>query len=163
MTAQTVVGFVVAAVIVALVIWFRVRGKNRPIRSNGFGILLPVIIVPVMFGFSIQSLMHIPGQPFHIPAFWEILCAALLGIGLGSIMLYHTGYEKREDGLIYSKPNKNFKYVIIAVVAIRIALSQYFKTLDYTEFTVLTMVMAFVYIFIWRIGSFLKFRRVSAG
>jgi len=105
-------------------------------------------------------LAHNPNMPFHTPVFWELLCAVLLGVVLGSIMLYHTGYEKQEDGQVYSKPNKNFKYVIIAVIIVRIALSEYFKSIDYTEFTILTMVLAYIYICVWRIGSFVKFRRV---
>ncbi|MFM9277127.1 CcdC protein domain-containing protein [Paenibacillus jiagnxiensis] len=159
---QTLIGYGVAAVIIILVILLRTRRKNRPIRNNGIGILVPIIILPIVFGFSIYSLMHIPDHPFHLPVAWEILCACLLGICLGSIMLYHTGYERQEDGQIYSKPNKNFKYVIIAIIVIRIGLAEYFKGLDYTEFTILTMVLAFVYICVWRIGSFIKYRRVSS-
>ncbi|MNG35606.1 hypothetical protein D3C84_1223920 [compost metagenome] len=78
-------------------------------------------------------------------------------------MLYHTGYEKREDGLVYAKPNPNFKYVIVTIIAGRLILSQYFKGLDPSEFAVLTMVLAYLYICVWRIGSFLKYRKVSAS
>lgn len=161
MNAQTLIGYAVAAVIIVLVIWLKTRGKSRPIRNKGIGMLIPVILLLVVFSLSIHSLTHIPDHPFHLPAIWEILCAGLFGIGLGSIMLYHTGYEKREDGLVYSKRNKNFKYVIIIVVVIRIALSQYFKGLDYSEFIFLTMVMACLYICVWRVGSFIKFRQIS--
>jgi membrane protein CcdC involved in cytochrome C biogenesis len=157
------IGYGVGAVIVILVIWLKSRRAKRPIRRNGIGILTPVIFIPIVFGFSIYSLTHIPDHPFHFPVLWELLCAGLIGVGLGSIMLYHTGYEKQDDGQVYSKPNKNFKYVIGAVVVIRIVLSQYFKGLDYTEFTILTMVMAFIYICVWRIGSFVKFRKISLG
>ena len=160
MNTPTFIGYGVAVVVILLVIWLRIRRGSRPIRNNGVGMLTPVVLLIVIFGFSIYSLTHVPDHPFHMPAFWEILCAGLLGIGLGSIMLYHTGYEKREDGLVYTKPNKNFKYVIIAVIVIRVALSQYFKGMDYTEFTLLTMVLAYLYICVWRIGSFIKFRRV---
>ncbi|OPH48058.1 cytochrome C biogenesis protein CcdC [Paenibacillus ferrarius] len=162
MNAQTLIGYGISAVIIILVIWLRTRGKERPIRNKGFGMLIPVVLLLVIFGLSISSLSHIPDHPFHLPAIWEMLCAGVLGIGLGSIMLYHTGYEKREDGLVYARRNKNFKYVLIAIIALRIILSQYFKSLDYTEFTVLTMVMAYVYICVWRIGSFIKYRQVSA-
>lgn len=163
MNVETLIGYGVGALVIILVIWLKTRSKKRPIKNKGIGILLPVILLPVLFGFSIYSLTQIPDHPFHLPVLWEMLCAILLGIGLGSIMLYHTGYEKLEDGYVYSKPNKNFKYVLIAVVALRIGLSQYFKGLDYTEFTLLTMLLAYLYISVWRIGSFLKFRRVSAG
>ncbi|TDF97994.1 CcdC protein domain-containing protein [Paenibacillus piri] len=161
MSTQSIIQFIIIAVIIVLVIWLRSRGKDKPIRNKGIGMLIPVVLLLIIFSFSINSLAHIPDHPFHLPAIWEILCAGVLGIALGSIMLYHTGYEKREDGLIYAKRNKNFKYVIIAIIIIRVALSQYFKGLDYTEFTILTMVMAYLYICVWRVGSFIKFRQVS--
>lgn len=162
MNAQTLIGYAIMGVIIILAIWLKTRSKSRPIRNKGIGMLAPVFALLIVFGFSINSLAHIPNHPFHFPALWEMLCAGLLGIGFGGVMLYHTGYEKREDGLVYPKPNKNFKYVIIAVILIRVALSQYLKGLDYTEFAILTMTVAFLYICVWRIGSFVKFRRVSS-
>jgi membrane protein CcdC involved in cytochrome C biogenesis len=135
------------------------RGR-KPIKGSGFGILVPILIIFILFSLSISQLMHIPGDPFHLPAYWEIIIAILLGTLFGAIMLTQTSYEIREDGFVYSKPNKNFKYVIIAIIVIRIALSQYFKNLDYIEFTILTMVLAFFYICIWRIGSYMKFRKL---
>ncbi|UQZ85032.1 hypothetical protein SK3146_04315 [Paenibacillus konkukensis] len=161
MTTQTIIQFAVIAVIIVLVVWLRSRRGDKPVQNSGLGILAPAILLPVIFGASIRSMMHIPDHPFHLPAIWEMVCAGVLGIALGGIMLYHTGYEKREDGRIYPKRNKNFKYVIIAVIIIRVALSQYFKGLDYTEFTILTMVMAYLYICVWRVGSFIKFRQIS--
>ncbi|SFJ85725.1 Membrane protein CcdC involved in cytochrome C biogenesis [Paenibacillus sp. UNC496MF] len=159
MDASTFIGYGIAAVVIVLVIWLRSRGKRRPVRNNGIGMLMPVFVLLAAFGFGINALTQIPDHPFHMPAAWELLCALLVGCGLGSIMLYHTGYEKLADGLVYAKPNKNFKYVLIAIVVIRIALSEYFKGLDYTEFTLLTMVLAFAYVSVWRIGSFVKFRQ----
>ncbi|WP_241243072.1 CcdC protein domain-containing protein [Paenibacillus whitsoniae] len=162
MNSQTLIGYAIMAVVIILVFWLRSRRSDRPIRNKGFNMLIPVVILLVVFGFSISSLMHIPNQPFHAPALWEDLCAVVLGAVLGSIMLYHTGYEKREDGEVYGKPNKNFKYVLIAIIVIRVVLSQYLKSLNYTEFTTLTMVMAYVYICVWRIGSFVKYRKELA-
>lgn len=147
--------------ILALMIWFRVKKGNRPIKGGGLGIILPLLIIAVIFTFSISQLMNIPGKPFHFPALWELAIAGLLGAVFGIIMLSQTAYEIREDGFVYSKRNKNFKYVIIAIIAIRIVLSQYFKNIDAAEFAVLTMELAFVYLCIWRIGSFVKYRKIS--
>ncbi|MBT2574590.1 DUF1453 family protein [Bacillus sp. ISL-51] len=146
---------------IALIIWFRAKKGNRPIRGGGFGIISPLIIIAIVFSFSISQLMNIPGKPFHFPAYWELAIAGLLGALFGAVMLSQTAYEVREDGFVYSKRNKNFKYVIISIIAIRIVLSQYFKNIDAAEFTVLTMELAFVYLCIWRIGSFVKFRKIS--
>ncbi|WP_168118611.1 CcdC protein domain-containing protein [Paenibacillus sp. HB172176] len=159
MKPEALIGYAFMAVIIILVIWLRTKGRRRPIRNKGFGMLIPVMILPIVFALTIYSLAIAPDQEFHVPVWWEFLCAIVLGAGLGSIMLYHTGYERREDGQVYSKPNKNFKYVLIAIIVLRVGLSEYFKGLDYSEFTILTMVLAFVYIGVWRVGSFVKYRR----
>ncbi|MEY2196356.1 CcdC protein domain-containing protein [Neobacillus sp. BF23-41] len=153
---------VIVLVIIGLALYFKMKGRKGPIKGGGFGIISPVLLILVMFSFSISQLLHIPGDPFHLPASWEMLIAGLLGTLFGAIMLTQTSYEIREDGLIYSKPNKTFKYVIIAIIVIRIALSQYFKSMDYIV-TVLTMTIAFLYICVWRIGSYIKFRKLHAG
>ncbi|WP_027093890.1 CcdC protein domain-containing protein [Cohnella thermotolerans] len=164
MNNSSLYSYGIILVIVLLMFWLRSRrsAKPRPIRRNGFGMLIPVVVLLIVFGFSLASLTHIPDHPFHLPAVWEILCACAIGTILGSVMLYYTEYEKRADGRVYSKPNKNFQYVLLTIIVIRIGLTQYLKTLDYVEFTFLAMVMAYVYICIWRIGSFVKFRRVRA-
>ncbi|WML43966.1 CcdC protein domain-containing protein [Neobacillus sp. PS3-40] len=141
----------------------KMMGKKQPIKKGGFGIIVPFLLVLVLFSLSITQLMHIPGKPFHLPAYWEMLIASLLGILFGGIMLSQTSYEIREDGYIYSKPNKNFKFVIIAIIIIRVSLSQYFKNIDTIDFTILTMALAFFYVSIWRIGSYIKFRRLYIG
>ncbi len=75
---------------------------NRPIKGGGFGIILPLLIIAVIFTFSISQLMNIPGKPFHFPALWELAIAGLLGAVFGVIMLSQTAYEIREDGFVYS-------------------------------------------------------------
>jgi len=152
---------VIVLVIIGLVLFFKMIGRKGPIKRGGLGIISPVLFMLVMFSLSISQLLHIPGKPFHLPAYWEMLIAALLGLCFGAVMLTQTSYEIRDDGLIYSKPNKTFKYVIIAIIGIRIALSQYFKSMDYIEFTILTMTLAFIYICVWRIGSFVKYRKLQ--
>jgi len=158
---KTFVVSIIVLVIIGLVLFYRLKGRKGPIKKGGLGILSPVLFVLVMFSISINQLLHIPGEPFHLPAYWEILVTALLGLCFGAIMLTQTSYEIRDDGLIYSKPNKTFKYVIITIIVIRIALSQYFKSMDYIEFTILTMTLAFIYICVWRIGSFVKYRKLQ--
>ncbi|MFC4101776.1 CcdC protein domain-containing protein [Paenibacillus xanthanilyticus] len=138
--------------------WF--NRTNKPVTRGGLWILLPVAIVPILFTFTLYQLRHVPGRPFHLPAYWELAIAMALGLAFGVVMLVQTAYEKREDGLIYPKSNKNFKYVLLGIIVVRVALSEYFRTLDQTVFTVLAMVLALTYLFVWRIGSFMKVRRL---
>ncbi len=151
--------FVIA--LIGFIIWRKMKKKNKPIKKNGLGILAPIFFIVIAFSLSLSQMMHIPGQSFHLPPYWEMMIAGVLGVIFGLIMLSQMDYEVREDGFIYSKPNKNFKYVIIAIIFIRMALSQYFKGLDSIDFAVLTMTLAFIYIVIWRVGSYLKFRKLN--
>ncbi|RDZ13486.1 cytochrome C biogenesis protein CcdC [Priestia megaterium] len=162
MTMEMLLIYIFVIALIGLIIWRKMKKRNKPIKKNGIGILAPIFFIVIAFSLSLSQLMHIPGKPFHLPPYWEMLIAGLLGVIFGLIMLSQTAYEVREDGFIYSKPNKNFKYVIIAIIFIRMALSQYFKGLDSIDFTVLTMTLAFVYVAIWRIGSYLKFRKLNS-
>ncbi|OAZ50517.1 CcdC protein domain-containing protein [Paenibacillus polymyxa] len=155
----TIFIYALMAVLVGLMIWLRTKRRRGPVKGNGFRILLPMFIAFPAMMISVYQLMHIPGQTYALPAFWELLVAGLLGALFGYVILLHTAYERRDDGLIYPKPNQYFKYIIIAIILIRVVLTQYLSSLGTTEISTLAITMALVYISIWRIGSFIKFRR----
>ncbi|QDY85166.1 DUF1453 family protein [Paenibacillus polymyxa] len=155
----TIFIYALMAVLVGLMIWLRTKRRRGPVKGNGIRILLPLFIAFPIMMVSIYQLMHIPGQTHALPAFWELLVAGLLGVLFGYVILLHTAYEKRDDGLIYPKPNQYFKYIIIAIILIRVVLTQYLSSLGTSEISMLAITMALVYISIWRIGSFIKFRR----
>jgi membrane protein CcdC involved in cytochrome C biogenesis len=151
--------YAILAVLVGLMIWLRTKRRGGPVKGNGIRILLPLFIAFPLMMVSMYQLMHIPGQTHALPAFWELLAAGLLGTLFGYVILLHTAYERRDDGNIYPKPNKYFKYIIIAIILIRVILTQYLSSLGTTEVSVLAITMALAYISIWRIGSFIKFRK----
>ncbi|WDM22411.1 CcdC protein domain-containing protein [Paenibacillus polymyxa] len=155
----TIFIYVLVAVLVGLMIWLRTKRRRGPVKGNGIRILLPLFIAFPLMMMSVYQLMHIPGQTYAPPAFWELLVAGLLGALFGYVILLHTAYERRDDGLIYPKPNQYFKYIIIAIILIRVVLTQYLSSLGTSEISMLAITMALVYISIWRIGSFIKFRR----
>lgn len=160
---QTFNSIAVALVIIGLVMWMKSRRAKKPIKGTGLRILVPLAVMGVVIPVSFYNLMHIPGKTFHMPVFWELLIAALLGIFFGAIMLKQTEYERRKDGMIYAKPNRNLKYIIIALVLLRLLLTQYFKTIDVIEFSVLMMLMGVIYVGIWRIGSYIKFTKTLSS
>lgn len=159
--ANTLASIIIAAAVIGLVLWRRAGKSKRPVKGEGYRLLYPLVIIAVVYALSISQLLQIPGGAFQWPVPWEMLVAALLGVVFGTVMLYQTAYEKRDDGLIYPKTNKNLKYILIAIIVIRIALTQYFSGMNSGQFTILAMDMAFVYLCIWRIGSFVKFRRLK--
>ena len=156
--------YIVLLIVVLLVFWRRSRNQSAPrlILAGGWLMLIPLPLVMLGMIFSLASLSQ-TGLAFIVPPTWEIAAAIAIGIVLGCLMLYHTNYEKKNDGLVYTKPNTNFKYVLIAIIVLRLALSQYLQTLSQSEFLILTFTIALVYIGIWRIGSFVKYRLASSA
>ncbi|WP_301168782.1 CcdC protein domain-containing protein [Brevibacillus nitrificans] len=160
---QSLIPIVFVVLVVGLGIWLKTRRGKKPIKGKGYGILVPLAVMLVGVPWGLYQLMHIPGKTFHMPAVWELLIAILLGVIFGVVMLTQTEYERREDGLIYPKPNRNLKYILIAIVAIRLLLTQYFKSIDVVEFSVLMMCMGALYVGIWRIGSYIKFTKIVSS
>ncbi|MFD2371594.1 CcdC protein domain-containing protein [Brevibacillus sp. GCM10020057] len=156
---QSLISLAFPLVIIGLVLWIKSKRERKPIKGRGLKILAPVLVMAVVFPLSLYQLMHIPGKPFHAPALWEMVLAGLLGVLFGAVMLKQTEYECREDGMIYLKPNRYLRYILIALVLLRLSLTQYFKTADVVEISILMILMAGVYLGIWRIGSYIKFSR----
>ena len=160
---QSYLPIVFVVLIVGLGIWLRTRRGKKPIEGKGYRILIPIGVMLVGVPWGLYQLMHIPGKTFHMPAVWELLIAIVLGVIFGTVMLKQTEYERREDGLIYSKPNRNLKFILIAIVLIRLVLTQYFKSIDVVELSVLMMCMGVLYVGIWRIGSYIKFTKTISS
>ncbi|WP_103108771.1 CcdC protein domain-containing protein [Brevibacillus reuszeri] len=160
---QSYLPIVFVVLIVGLGIWLRTRRGKKPIKGKGYRILIPIGVMLVGVPWGMYQLMHIPGKTFHMPAVWELLIAIVLGVIFGTVMLKQTEYERREDGLIYSKPNRNLKFILIAIVLIRLVLTQYFKSIDVVELSILMMCMGVLYVGIWRIGSYIKFTRTISS
>ena len=160
---QSFLPIVFVVLIIGLGIWLRTRRGKKPIKGKGYRILIPIGVMLVGVPWGLYQLMHIPGKTFHMPAVWELLIAIVLGVIFGTVMLKQTEYERREDGLIYAKPNRNLKFILIAIVLIRLVLTQYFKSIDVVELSVLMMCMGVLYVGIWRIGSYIKFTRTLSS
>lgn len=160
---QSFLSIVIVVLIVGLGIWLKTRRGKKPIKGKGYRILIPIGVMLVGIPWGLYQLSHIPGKTFHMPAVWELLIAVLLGVIFGAVMLKQTEYERREDGLIYSKPNRNFKYILIGIVLIRLLMTQYFKFIDVVELSVLMMCMGALYVGIWRIGSYIKFTKTISS
>jgi membrane protein CcdC involved in cytochrome C biogenesis len=157
--AQVVTAIVVIAMVIAG-IWIKQRRAAKPIKGNGFRFLIPVFFFLIMFGLFALQVAHLPQSQFVMPASWEFVMAFVLGLLFGIPLLIKTSYEIREDGLIYSKPSKGFLYIFVALIGIRIGLKEYFQGLDPIALALLSFTLAFAYVGVWRIGSFVKYRKV---
>lgn len=145
--------FGIMVMVLGLVFWRRTREMFRPIQGSGIKILLPILyLLPVLSLFS-----ELPLQL----KIWQMGAASLIGVLLAVPLVLTTNYEIRQDGQIYAQKNKTFFIALIAVVAIRIVARQYISGMDQASLTMLFFIVAFSYVVIWRIASFVKFRKVK--
>jgi membrane protein CcdC involved in cytochrome C biogenesis len=140
--------------VILLVLWRRTRAMTRPIRGNGYRILTPML-------FLIPGLLLFTNPRLHISA-EEVLVSVLAGLVLSIPLVLTTNYEIRADGNIYAKKSIGFIVSFVGLVILRMLLREYISGLE--QFTLSTMffLMAASYVFVWRVCSFVKFRKVWA-
>ncbi|HEK9099044.1 cytochrome c biogenesis protein CcdC [Bacillus pfraonensis] len=137
--------------IAMLILWRRYRSMHKPIKGNGKRILLPLLFLsPGIFMFF---------GPVH-PATLYISFAMLFGFLFAIPLIILTNYERREDGNIYTKKSVAFLMTFIGIVALRYVSRQYIINLDQQTIGLLFYVVAISYIVPWRIGCYMKFRKV---
>lgn len=147
------VSYGIMMVILGLVFWSRTRAMVRPIKGSGIKILLPILyLAPV-----INVFMNLQLQVKIL----EIGVAALVGVLLAIPLMWTTNYEIRQDGQIYLQKNKTFFIALLAVIVLRIVLRQFFSDIDQASLAMLYFTVAFSYVAVWRIASFVKFRKVK--
>ncbi|MBL0388201.1 cytochrome c biogenesis protein CcdC [Tumebacillus sp. ITR2] len=154
-SSSSLIGLGFFVLFFGLMMWRRTAAMRRPIKGKGYGMIWPlaILLLPGVMIFAN------PVQPFQ-GSWWEILAAVGLGGILSIPMILTTQYEKRDDGLIYAKQSKAFLFAIFGVVLIRLALKEYITGLDPMTLNGLFFLTAFVYLLLWRITSFMKFRRI---
>lgn len=161
---NSIVSFVVIGFVVLRVIWGLTRNQ-RPVSSNGLSILYPlfVYLILVIFAASKVFVNHSGALVLPSVSLIEVLGTLILGGVLAIPVLLTTNYEFKQNA-VYVKKNKTFVYVIIGVIALRLALrSILFAMIPSADQLFLTLVMATVYMVIWRVGSFMKFYKLSRG
>lgn len=158
---MSIISIIVFGFIVLRVIWGLTRNQ-RPVSNSGISILYPLFIYMILIIFAASKMFVNHSGALVLPpvSLIEVLGTVILG-GLFAIpVLMTTNYEFRQNA-IYVKKNKTFIYVFVGVILLRLALrSILFATMPSADQLFLTFVMATVYMTIWRVGSFMKFRRL---
>jgi membrane protein CcdC involved in cytochrome C biogenesis len=139
-------------VIFGLVLWRRTRAMVRPIKGSGLRILLPLLYMSPALGVVIQPSVHMTSI--------EIVVSVIFGIVLSVPLIYTTGYEIREDGKIYAKKSIGFVIALICVFIIRRLVNNFLPHIDALTLNALSIISLFVYIGLWRIISYTKFKKV---
>jgi membrane protein CcdC involved in cytochrome C biogenesis len=139
-------------VIFGLVLWRRTRAMVRPIKGSGMRILLPLLYMSPALSVVIQPSVHMTSI--------EIVVSVIFGIVLSVPLIYTTGYEIREDGKIYAKKSIGFVIALICVFIIRRLVNNFLPHIDALTLNALSIISLFVYIGLWRIISYTKFKKV---
>lgn len=105
-----------------------------------------------------------PNGLFVIPpvSFSEIIEALILGTIFAFPMILTTNYEIRENGQIYTKANKYFVYFIIGLMLVRYGMEKFlFRETNPLITLILVFILLISYLTIWRVASFIKYRKLS--
>ncbi|MDW0117226.1 DUF1453 family protein [Sporosarcina thermotolerans] len=144
--------YAILLVIFGLILWRRTRAMVRPIKGSGLRILLPLLYMSPAFSVVIQPSVHMTSI--------EIVVSVIFGTILSLPLIYTTGYEIREDGKIYAKKSIGFVFALISVFVIRRLADYLFPGIDALTLNALSIISLFVYVGLWRIISFMKFKKV---
>lgn len=138
--------------VVLIVMYIRMRKLKKPIKGSGLRLIWPLLFfLPVTMMFF---------NPELNLTTWEVVGAVGLGLVFSVPLIYTTDYERREDGLIYAKPNKAFLYALVGLVIVRFALRNYLSDIDPQTLGALFVLVALSYVIPWRVVSYRKFRKV---
>ncbi|PEI95682.1 cobalamin biosynthesis protein CbiX [Bacillus pseudomycoides] len=137
--------------IAVLIVLLRMRSMNRPIKRKGRRILFPIFfLIPGLYLYSTPIKLEI----------WQIGLAAAIGIILSIPLVILSGYEVREDNQIYTKKSVAFIATFLVIVLIRYYFRSRIEGLDPQSVGVLFFTVALCYLIPWRIGGYLKFRKM---
>ncbi|REE81526.1 membrane protein CcdC involved in cytochrome C biogenesis [Paenibacillus taihuensis] len=144
--------YVMIAAIAVLVLWRRTRSMYRPVRGNGYRILVPLL-------FMIPAVTLFFNPDVNEPA-WAFAGAFGLGVIFSIPLIWTTNYEVRADDQIYTQKNWGFIAAFVGIVIVRFALRQQFSDMNPQNLMALFVMVAMGYLVPWRIVSFIKFRRL---
>ena len=122
---------------------------NLPIKNKGRRLLLPLFFYYQVFLYA---------APIQL-AGWQIGIAAGIGLLLSIPLIILSGYEVREDGQIYAKKYCFYCYILV-IVLLRAYFRRHLQGLDPKSIGILFYTLAVCYIVPWRIGCYIKFRKV---
>jgi membrane protein CcdC involved in cytochrome C biogenesis len=144
--------YAILLIIFGLILWRRTRAMVRPIKGSGVRILLPMLYMSPALAVVIQPSVHMTSI--------EIVVSVIFGTILSIPLIYTTGYEIREDGKIYAKKSIGFVIALISVFISRRLFIHFLPGIDVLTLNALSIISLFVYVGLWRIISFMKFKKV---
>lgn len=138
---------------IGVLLW-RLRETQRPLTLKR--IVIPPLAMSTGFGMFLYP-------PTRIPLSWA-LGAFAAGLTLFALPLIHTSKLRLIDGKVYLQRSRAFLWVLLGLVAVRLALreeiSMYVSPLQTGS---LFFILAFGMIIHWRVNMLRKFQRLTQG
>jgi membrane protein CcdC involved in cytochrome C biogenesis len=147
---------VIATSIMAVLMAFgaafiRMKAAQKPASAK------KIILPPIFMSTGALMFLH---PMFRVTA-TELLEALVLG-GIFSIFLIKTSRFEIKNNQIYLKRSKAFLFILIGLLAIRLALKSYLSnTIDYGELSGMFWLLAFGMIVPWRIAMYISYRKLK--
>ena len=137
----------------AVLVW-RVRETQRPVTAKK-------ILIPPLGMASGFSMFLVPQM--RVPVTWG-LTAFLAGAALLSYPLIHTSALTRSGDAILLKRSPAFLFILLALVAVRLAARSYVEQyVDAIQTGSLFFLLAFGMLLPWRVVMYLRYRALTRG
>lgn len=141
------------AIMALLAIVVRTRAGSRPIT--------PAKIVMPPLGMSTGFLMFVV-PACRIPLLWAVIALAA-GLLCLSYPLIRSSQLEFKDGAVYMKRSKAFAFVLLGLLALRIALHSYIEQfVSIPQTGALFFLLAFGMLLPWRASMLMQYRRLTA-
>ena len=133
---------IVAVCIAVGVMFLRLKAAKKPVTKKK-------IILPPLF-MSTGTIMYFLPE-FRLTSL-EIVEVIIAGLIFSIFLIKTTKFEIRDEQ-IYMKPSKAFIFILVGLLAVRVALKSYLsQSIDLAELSGIFYLLAFAMIISWRIA-----------
>jgi len=139
------------ATMALMALFLRIRSTKRPVTVKG-------IIMPPL-GMSTGFLMFLHPST-HFPFWWGLIAFVAGALFLATPLIWTSRFEA-VNGKIYLKRSFSFIVILIALLSVRLLLHSYVEQyISIPQTAGLFFTLAFGMILPWRIGMYLRYRRL---
>ncbi|MFJ8065683.1 CcdC protein domain-containing protein [Psychrobacillus sp. NPDC096426] len=143
--------FIIIILVAALIFYRQVVSMFKPIRGKGTRIIITLFLLTPGSALIMNPNAEVTSL--------EVAVALLLGCVLSIPLILTTGYERREDRMIYVKKSLAFVILFVLIFAIRWTIRGIID-MDSDSRMLLFFIAACGYLIPWKISSYYKFRKV---
>ncbi|SFL98853.1 Membrane protein CcdC involved in cytochrome C biogenesis [Paenibacillus sp. 1_12] len=148
MQAVSSIGMIAMAL---LTIFVRMRAASKPVST------VKIIMPPI--GMSTGFFMFV-SPAFRVPGTWALL-ALLVGLLFFSYPLIRSSKLELHSGEVFVKRSQSFAYVMLGLLALRIALHSYIEQyISIPQTGAIFFLLAFGMLVPWRAAMLLRYRRL---